>query len=152
MDSGVLQFGTEKARDLKDEIQPLLAENWKDVQGGYPDSTLGPKYEFYFGLEDAGALRIFTARVDGRLAGYAIVFLTTHPHREDDLVGSIDSLFVLREFRHSESAKRLLHFAEETLRVLGVYSLTMVARYKRLERWLGMAGYTQVETVWERRL
>ena len=152
MHNGSLTFSVAKARDIKDEIQPLIVENWRDVQAGYPDSKLQPRYDFYYDLEDAGALLIIVARMDGILVGYAIVILTAHPHRSADLVGSIDTVYVLPEFRFAGSAARLLHFAETTLRDQGVYSLTMVARTKLVERWAGIIGYRQVETVWERRL
>lgn len=152
MHNGSFTFSIEKARDIKDEIQPLLVENWKEVQAGYPNSKLQPRYDLYYGLEDAGALRIIVSRMDGILVGYVVVILTTHPHREADLVGAIDTVYVLPEFRFAGSAAKMLHFVEDTMRDQGVYSLTMVARDKKVERWAGIIGYRQVETVWERRL
>lgn len=142
----------ENPRDIKDELMPLLEASWETIKSSYPYSQLKPDFDMYLRLLDADMLKMFTARFDGALIGYALVLLTTHPHRADELVGTIDTIFVLPNFRSRGTADRLLHFVEHTLRMLSVCSIAIASRDDRHERWLKFMGYQHVETILERRL
>ena len=152
MGSASLIFSLETAHAVRDEIVPLLAENWKAVRDSYPESKLRPNFALYLALEDNDTLRVFTARMNGILVGYVVVVLVQHPHRIDDRVGTVDTMFILPEFRFGGTALRLLRFVEKTLKDNGTCSLTMVAHSQLIERWLRQVGYRQTETVWERAL
>ena len=142
----------EDARVIKDEIAVILEENWRAVGHAYPDSKLRPDIDLYLTLAGHGVLKLFTVRVAKQIVGYAAVLLSRHPHRMDDLVATIDSIFVLPDFRGGGVAARLLQRIENDLRALGVSLLAIGARDDRFERWLRLAHYARVETVWERRL
>lgn len=150
MDSGVLTFASEQAAAVRPEIYPLLQENWKEVTESYPDSVLKPNFEFYLALGER--LRLFTARVDGMLVGYVVVMVIQHPHRTNDTVGAIDTMYVLPVYRTSGRPKSLLRFAEDSLRDEGVKYLTFSVRTSPHERWLRGLGYRHTETIMERKL
>ena len=148
-----ITFDEERADSIRHEIEPLLKENWSAVSVSYPTSRLKPDFDLYLLLAEQGAIRIFAARSDGALVGYAVVLVNAHPHRVDDIVGTIDTVFVLPEFRAGGTAGKLFRLIEGRLKTDGVLSLTAVARDKHFADWLRIAaGYEQVETVWERTL
>lgn len=149
---GDAMFHVEHLRDLEQEAAPLLARNWSEVADSYPGSALKPDWDTYRLLEDSGALRIVTARVDGKLVGYAAVLVHTHPHRVDDRVGTVDSLFVLPEYRSFGTAAGLLEEAQKQLKEDGVASLAIAARSPKVARWLDMSHFRKVETIYERSL
>ena len=142
----------EDPRDIKDELMPLLEASWATMKGSYPYTQLKPNFDVYLGLLDAHMLKLFTARFDGGLVGFALVLLTTHPHHEDDLVGTLDTIFVQPNFRSRGTADRLLQFVEHTLRTLNVRTIVIASRDDLHERWLKFKGYQRAETVLERRL
>lgn len=154
MQPGSVTIQLERAALVKDEIAPVLAENWLEVASSYPKSRLKPDVDLYLHLDTAGIVRIYTARLDGIIIGYAVILLMAHPHRTEDLVATVDTLFVLRAYRGGGMAGKLLHQVECQLREAGAKSIAMAGRVGELTlaRWLGMAGYRAVETVWEKGL
>lgn len=152
MQRSSLTLAEENARDIKEELTPLLEASWESIRDDYPFSRLAPNFDAYMTLLDAGMLKLFTARFDELLIGYALVILTTHPHREDDVVATVDTIFVQPNFRSRGTADSLLRFVERTLRALNVCSLVIASRDERFERWLKFEGYQRAETILERRL
>jgi GNAT superfamily N-acetyltransferase len=145
-------FHVERLSDLEQEGRPLLEMNWAEVAGGYPGSALRPDWETYRLLEASQALRIVTARVEDKLVGYAAILVHAHPHRTDDRVGTVDSLFVLPEYRSRGTATGLLEEAQAQLKRDGVVSLAVAARSEKIARWLDMHRFRKVEMIYERSL
>lgn len=75
------------------EAMPLLLQHWREI-AHYPDIILNPDREAYARCEDAGMLRCFTARDDGRLVGYAVFFVRPSLHYADSIQASQDVLYV----------------------------------------------------------
>ncbi len=150
MDSGILTFSEENIGDLRDEIAPLFQEHWKVISDAYPASELRVNWDFY--TELGNSLRLFTARFDGVLIGYAMVFLLKHPHRSLDVVATVDAFYVVPEYRFGGTANKLLNFAEESLKKIGASFLDFAVRDAVHKRWLGFLGYKQTEVLMERAL
>jgi GNAT superfamily N-acetyltransferase len=146
------RFATELARNVQSEIAPIVEESWKELKDSYSSSKLRPDVALYMRLEEQGLLKVFTARHDDMLVGYALVLVMAHPHRTDDLVGAVDTIFVLPEFRFGGTASRFLHYVEAQLKLMGVCLLSIVSRDARIARWLQFSAYKPVEQVYERRL
>ena len=148
-----LTFSQESVADVEREIQPLLLANWATVAKHYPDSTFAPNLQVYRDLAAADALRIFTVRSGKDLVGYAVVFLIRHPHRSDDLVGTLDTFFILEGHRQGGVAIAFLRYVEERLHDDGVSVVLFATRDPLLCRWLrSIAHYEPTETVFERRV
>lgn len=143
-------FQHERAASILDELTPVLAESWRTVQPSYPNSKLKPDVKLYLELDASGVLRIITMRVDDILVGFALLLIVTHPHRMDDTVATIDTLFIMPAYRNDSAAVLFIRFMEHWLRERNTYSLTASARDSNFARWLRMAGYPQVETVHEK--
>lgn len=145
-------FQVEPAQDLVHEIDPLLHEGWSTVKDDYPTSRFNPNYAFYVAAQQAGSLRIFTSRAKGKLVGYALVYLIVHPHRADDIVASVETLFIRPSARGAGHAQNFLGYIENELRMIGASWLCCLSRDQRYDRWLAMRGYRPSERVWERSL
>jgi hypothetical protein len=152
MSTNDLRFAMESAADLEHEIAPLVTENWRSVEASYSSSKLRPNVALYVSLSDQGILKLFTARHDALLVGYALVLVMQHPHRVDDMVGAVDTIFILPEFRFGGTASSFLHYVETQLKLLGVILVSITVRDARVERWLRFSSYRPVEQVFERRL
>jgi len=143
-------FQHERAAPILDELTPVLAESWRTVQPGYPNSKLKPDVSMYLELDASGVLRVITMRVDDILVGFALLLVMTHPHRMDDTIATVDTLFIMPAHRNDAAAVLFLRFMEHWLRERKTYSLTVAARDSRFARWLQMAGYSGVETILEK--
>jgi hypothetical protein len=141
------------------EALPLL-EKHKNEIAHYPDIALEVDVERYRTLELLDALRIYTARIDHgpadplTLIGYAVFFVSPNPHYRSSLQAVQDVLYLDPEQRKGAAGIGLIRFSEAELKREGVqvvYHHVKVA-HPTLGVLLDHHGYTQVETVWAKRL
>lgn len=141
----------ERAYDVWDEIMPLLKAHWHEI-AHYKDIPLEPDYSVYKELEDKGALRLYVARLDGRIIGYSAYFLRYHPHYKSSLQAVQDIIYVDPAHRGGVG-RRLIKHCDECLRSEGVqvvYQHMKAANSfgKLLERM----GYELQELTYSKRL
>jgi len=73
-------FALERAKDIFEEIKPLLEKHWAEVSF-YKDIPLAPDWDAYLQMDEMGVLRAYTARDDeNKLVGYAVFFVRKNPH------------------------------------------------------------------------
>ena len=134
-----------------DEIKPLLHEHWQEI-ATYQDIPLDPDYPAYEMAEQHGRLRIFTARRDGVLVGYGVLFVG-NLHYKSSRIATQDILFVLPEHRLGRVGFGLVRFLDAQLKAEGVqvvYQHVKLA-HPALGRVLSHVGYEPVETIYARR-
>jgi GNAT superfamily N-acetyltransferase len=110
--------------------------------------------ETYRALHDAGVLKIFTARSEDRLVGYAVYVLAYSLDRKYILQAQECGLFVLPEFRRGRVALGLLKYADDALAETGcdmVFYHSPAANPKFGEL-LSRLGYSRVDEVYARRM
>jgi len=110
---------------VKDEIQPLLKKHWEMVALNQGKIKLNPDWKEYSRLDNAGILRIFTARIDGNLVGYCVLLVSQSIHYKDHKFASNDVVFVLPEYRSGATGYKLIKYAEDHCRENDV-SLMMI--------------------------
>ena len=142
-------FQRETFAQVIEEIKPLLDKHWEEI-AHFHDIALDPNYAMYRKAEEAGKLRVFTARKDGALVGYA-VFITGNLHYQSTSTAMQDILFLLPEHR-GFTGYRLIKFADSELAKEGVqitYHHVKVAHDfgPLLERM----GYVPVDIIYARR-
>lgn len=145
-------FQEENIRTLWAEVYPLLVKHWVEIASD-ADITLAPDIALYEALSDAGMLRVYTARVDAQLVGYAAYVVRPHIHYRDSLQAQQDVLFVLPEHRRGLLGVKLIRYADEQLTALGVQKVYQHVKVAHdfgpvLER----LGYTLIERIYARRL
>jgi GNAT superfamily N-acetyltransferase len=145
-------FQREQAAALWDEILPLLEAHWREITH-YPDIALDVDRALYEKLDSMGMLRCFTARVDGRLVGYAAYLVKANLHYRQSLQANQDVLYLAPEYRRSRIGSHMLLYADEQLRAEGVQ---VVYQHTKLAHDIGPVlqrlGYEPVETIYAKRL
>lgn len=134
---------------LIDEMQPLLRAHYEEIAWRPDKIRLDPDYERYSLLDKLDKLRIYTARVDAELIGYAVFILNPHLHYRENFVAMNDIVFVYPNRRGALAGKKLLTFAEQALRAEGVQTIGL--HIKKAHNWGAMAGYLgfeEVESTW----
>ncbi len=149
-----LELGREKASEVFDEIKPLLRDHFQEI-AHYPDIPLNPAYSQYFAAELHGQLRIFTARVQGKLVGYAIYFVRPSLHYQDSLQAQQDVLYLAPEYRRGKIGTELIEYADYELRCEGVQVVIQHVKAKKELNFgplLKRIGYELMDELWTRRL
>lgn len=142
-------FQRERIVDFWDEAYPLALKNVEET-GALGPIEFNPDKERYEKLEEAGLLFCFTARLSGKLIGYAFFYIHQHSMYNGSWALQ-DVLYFAKEHRGFASAKFLL-WQEQELKSLGAdYSLRQVNRAADYSRTLERMGYENLETTFIKR-
>lgn len=103
----------EYTAELIAEMQPLIAHHDHEI----PQLGLeaDPDFNAYKKMNDAKALRIFTARVAELLVGYQVYFIGYHPHRRGSLEATQDILYLDPEVRQGLVGLKFIKFCDREL-------------------------------------
>ena len=146
-------FQRERAQDLWAEIEPLLVEHYNEI-ATFKDIPLAPDKAQYNAADDAGKLRLYTARKAGELVGYAAFLVTQNPHYTTSKQALQDVIFVSAEHRRGRLGLQLLLYAEQELtadNVDVVYHHVKI-KHPALGKLLEHLGYEATETMYSKRL
>jgi GNAT superfamily N-acetyltransferase len=101
-------------------------------------------WKTYYLLEEAGALHVFAARVEGQLIGFVVLVTSASAEYGVPLTCS-EAFFVARAWRHSGAGLQLLAAALARARVLGSAGLAVNAPLGgRLADLLPKCGFREV--------
>lgn len=89
--------------------------------------TVAPDLAQYRQMVDAGVAHIFAVRIEGRLAGLAVLLVSSVPHFAGRLIASTESLFVTQWARGMGAGLELLAAVERRARSLGAVALFVSA-------------------------
>lgn len=145
-------YQREKFADVYDEARPLLERHWREI-AHYQDIALDPDVDGYLTIENAGCLRVFTARLDGALIGYVAFFVRPSMHSRTSPQALQDVLFLDPAHRHGRTGIGLIKFCDDELRDEGVHvAYQSVSARKDFGPVLARLGYQPIETTYARRL
>lgn len=117
----MLQYNEELFSDCIDDALPLLLKHWNEVALHKDSRPLDPDYTSYYNAEECGLLRIYTARDNGALVGYAAFFVMNNLHYQTWLCATNDIYFIDRT--HRKYALQFFRKCESWLKDLGVKSV-----------------------------
>lgn len=147
----MITYRQESLVTTKADIIPLLEKHWEEVALNKDKIKLNPDWDAYANLEDAGILKIFTARDDRKLVGYFVVFVKSHIHYKDHLFCYNDVIFVDEEYRKGFTSPRLIKFAEKCLKADGVEVMIVnTKRHKPFDSLLVWLGYKHIENLYSK--
>ncbi len=115
-----MQFSIEKVADFKHEIQPLLEMHWEQIALNKDKIKLNPDWDNYITLNENGLLVAYIARDEGKLIGYFIVVVSPSMHYKDHKFAVCDIIFVNPKYRKGMTGYKLIKYAEDNLKEMGV--------------------------------
>lgn len=114
-------YAIESYAEIVEDIKPLLVEHWEEIAVNHDAIPLGPDFDFYKRLNEAGSLIFYAARQEDKLVGYGIYYLTpSHPHYKTSFWAVSDIVFIHPDYRNAGFAKGLFSFIERDLIHRGV--------------------------------
>lgn len=137
--------------DFLREVTPLSEKHYKEI-AHYQDIELAPDLEAYMRCEQAGGLRVYTAREDdGKLIGYEIFFVRHNLHYKNSLQAAQDVLFIDPEKRGF--GMDFIDWCDQQLKAEGVQVVTQHIKAKHnFGRMLERLNYELVDLIYSRRL
>lgn len=149
---GVVLFQREPICTLWPELLPLAQAHWREVRWDL-DSEIDLDQEKLAAADDAGVYRVFTARQDGELIGYANYWIAHHTQNSTSLEADADGIYLRPDRRRGRTGTELIKFADEALRAMGVRTVYQHVRGARdFGPVLTRLGYDPIELVYARKL
>jgi len=134
----MIDFKREQAHACFEEAIPLI-ENYRQEIAYYADLKLDPEFAKYAELEKAGFVRAYTARLDGKLIGFALFFFSPHLHFKSHIFAMHDILYIMPE--HRGFGYKFLKWCNEQLEKDGAsviyYAVNLHFNYGSLLKRLG---------------
>jgi len=132
---------------------PLLSKHWAEISNNL-DIGLDVNEEAYRQSEKINLLRIYTARDEGHMVGYAVVFIHKGLHYQQSLQATQDIFYVDPDHRGKMLGIRMLKFVEDQLKEEKVQIIYHHVKLKHpaLGYLLERIGYTAVEKTYSRRI
>ena len=147
---GVYTYAIEEYAQIITDIEPLLIRHHAEL-AAYSDIPLDPDYNFYERANKMGFLRIYSARKDGELIGYALfTIVRRHPHYAISFAVS-DIVLVLPEHRTFKVGTGLFDLIEADL-VGFVVSISTKNAHPELQMLALARGYEPISTDYCKRL
>ena len=146
----MINFQREQAHTCFLEAIPLI-KNYRQEIAYYTDLELKPGFDAYERLETAGLLRAYTARLDGKIIGFAVFHFYPHLHFQNNIFALHDILYIMPE--HRGFGQQFLKWVNEQLKADGA---TVVYYYVNLKfnygPMLKRLGLKLVDHLYEGRL
>lgn len=143
-------FQRESAAQISEEIVPLLKLHYDEI-AHFKDIPLDPDYDQYQTIENAGALRVFTARdAEKTLIGYSVFFVRRNIHYKSSLQASQDIIFIHPKKRGF--GKAFIQWCDEQLKAEGVEVAYQHVKSKHnFGPLLETLGYELMDLIYARR-
>lgn len=135
---------------LSDEIMPLAVEHFKEVDP-FTDKKQCTDVRNYENASDL--IRIFTARINGQLVGYAAFIVSKHQHYTDSLQAQQDAIYLSPAARKGPAGIAFMVWCDKALADEGVEIIYQGSSHKRdIGPVLKRLGYEPIETLYARRV
>ena len=146
-----MDFALENLAKIRREIEPLLEEHWKEIALNKEIIKLNPDWRAYAELDRINALRIYTARKEGKLMGYFVILVSRSLHYKDHLFANNDIVFLRKSARRGLTGLKLVKFAVESLQAEGVTKLHVNTKtHQPFDPIMERLGFEEIETVFSK--
>ena len=123
-----ITYQRETMAEALDDMRPLFPDHWKELALNQQSIKLSPDIGRYLEMERKGGLHLFTAREDGKLIGYYVSVMQTHPHYSESLMDVSDMFYLLPAHRKGWTGVGLFAALENDLRPRGVEVMMTVIK------------------------
>lgn len=142
--AGAFTIQAERFADVLPELHPLHEAHWTETEKHRAGLTLKPDYDAMAADERGGRLLQFTVRTGGRLVGHVRLYVMPSRH-SDNLLACEDTLYIAPDHRGGILGLRLLRYAEDCLRRIGVREIQADSKLlNRADSLMRRMGYAPV--------
>ena len=125
-----MKYQRESLKTIIPEIMALVKAHWEEYKSlgidGY-EGEFNIDLDRYLHYNEIGYHRLYTARKDGEVVGYAGMYVNESMHTQLP-IATEDTWFLQEEHRKGFNALRFLKFVEEDLKSIGIREIHMTAQ------------------------
>ena len=144
-------YQQEFINSVKSDIIPLLHLDWLEIEHRKDIREFDPDWEAYETLEEAGILKVFTVRFEGKLVGYYSCIVSPSLHSKGLLQATIDAIYLHPDYRKGLVGYKLIKFAEKCLKEDGVKIILLgTTEVNPIDPLLLKLGYSKTEAKFEK--
>ena len=133
------------------DAKHLLEQHWEEIALNKDKIKVNPDWDAYYALQEQGKLDIFTARDDGILVGYFVVFVSQHIHYKDHLFAKNDLIYLAPSYRKGFVGVNLIKFAEKALKEDGISVMVINTKnHKPFHKLMLFLGFSPSETLYSK--
>ena len=97
----MITYTQERWREFVKDAEPIFALHWREIALDQERIPMGMNGAAYQDIDDKGMLHIVAVRDEGKLIGYHMGMIVTHPHYKDaGLMATTDLFYILPEYRN----------------------------------------------------
>lgn len=145
----MVTYQTESLAKVRREIEPLIEQHWAEIALNQDKIKLNPDWKAYADMDSVNALRVYTARKDGKLIGYFVMIVSKGLHYRDHLFASNDLIFLTKPARKGLTGVKLIKYAIQELSAEGITKLTVNTKaHQPFDAILERLGFEEVERVY----
>lgn len=145
-----MQYAKEYVFDIKEELLSIMHTHWKDAEQDN-SYTFDLDWDSYYALEQSGNMKIYTARKDGNLAGYASVYVTKSLYGKNRIEAHYDSIYVMPKYRAGKTAANFIKYIEQQLVEIGAKRINIATlSHQPFDRLLEWLDYKHTEKVYSK--
>lgn len=150
------EFHWERFSAIAHELPPLFIEHWRELALNQDTIPLDPDWDRFYKLDVEGVLLVLTARLEGRLVGYAFLLGGPHLHYKSTLWGHVDMFWTDPLIRTGWTGVKFFKALIQGARESGMVNLTVPTKNhfmdNRVAKLLSRLGFKPIETVHALRL
>lgn len=144
-----VQFQKEKIDGLQEELTPLLQSHWEQIALNKDKIKLNPAWDEYIQLNELGLIHFYTVRDQGELVGYFCLTVSKSLHYKDHIFAACDIIYVKQDNRAGMTGHKLIKFAEDDLKKLGVSLIAINTKiHAPFDNLLNRMNYVQTERLY----
>ena len=144
---------SEKWAECIEEMRTIFPAHWRELARYKQEIAMDVDADRYAALDQAGALVLITARVDGKLIGYFLGFCMPHCHyKSSGLWGMTDMYFILPEYRNGAGVRLFVGFERELRRRGCVQAVTSCKLHEDHTDFLQKLGWTWTDKTFQKHL
>jgi len=139
--------------DCRKDCEELIRLHWEEIALNKEVIKLNPDWESYEALEEAGTLKIFTARDGSNLVGYFVVLVGRSLHYKDHIFAENDIIYLHKDYRKGYTGIKLIKFAEKCLKEDGVSILKVNTKvHQPFDTLMSFLKFNLIERVYTKYL
>ena len=147
----MITYQQEFLAQVKPDIEPLLRQDWEEIEHNKELHKFDPAWELYEALEETNSLSIFTARSDSNLIGYFVVITMPSLHCRGLTQALCDIIYLDKDYRKGLIGYKLFKFAEDCVREDGADVLYVATtKVNPIDNLMVKLGYNKIETRFEK--
>ncbi len=146
----MIVFGLEKLHEIAEEIEPFFKHHYAETRSENDDIEFKPDREAYRKASLCGHCVVVTARLESKIIGYALFYISTYPRNFTIIMASNHGFYIDKSHR-GKLGSALVEQSERFLGNLGITRIEYINDSECFGRFMRRRGYECSAKIWRKK-